>query len=65
MTILFYTPEADANLNSLEKEKGLAKRLRAVRKALGYLELNTRHRRHPEQGRRDQYPDSRASGQGP
>ena len=43
MTILFYTPEADANLNSLEKEKGLAKRLRAVRKALGYLELNPRH----------------------
>ena len=43
MTILFYTPEANANLVQLEKDKGLAKRLRAVRKALGYLELNPRH----------------------
>jgi hypothetical protein len=30
-------------LTLLEQEKGLAKRLKAVRKALGYLEINPRH----------------------
>ena len=43
MTILSYTEEADRNLSALEKDKGLAKRLKAVRKALGYLETNPRH----------------------
>lgn len=40
---LKFTIEADANLDSLEKDKGLQKRLKAVRKALGYLETNPRH----------------------
>lgn len=40
---LKFTLEADANLSALEKDKGLEKRLKAVRKALGYLEVNPRH----------------------
>ena len=44
MTTLKFTAEADSNLSDLEKDKGLAKRLKAVRKALGYLETNPRHK---------------------
>ena len=44
MTTLLFTAEADRNLSSLEKDKGLAKRLKAVLKALGYLETNPRHK---------------------
>ena len=40
---LKFTDEADENLEALEKDKSLTKRLKAVRKALGYLELNPRH----------------------
>jgi hypothetical protein len=40
---LQFTNEADANLDALEKDRGLAKRLKAVRKALAYLEANPRH----------------------
>jgi hypothetical protein len=40
---LQFTREAAANLQALENEKGLAKRLKAVRKALGLLETNPRH----------------------
>jgi mRNA-degrading endonuclease RelE of RelBE toxin-antitoxin system len=40
---LFFTDEAVSNLKTLEKEKGLLKRLKAVRKALAYLETNPRH----------------------
>ncbi|MBI3555778.1 MAG: hypothetical protein HY074_05915 [Deltaproteobacteria bacterium] len=40
---LKFTQEADTNLLTLEKDKGLEKRLKAVRKALGYLEVNPRH----------------------
>ena len=40
---LKFTPEADANLRNLEANGSLAKRLKAVRKSLGYLELNPRH----------------------
>lgn len=40
---LRFTEEADANLEVLEADAGLAKRLKAVRKALGYLETNPRH----------------------
>lgn len=40
---LKFTAEADANLRALEDDKGLEKRLKAVRKALGYLETNPRH----------------------
>lgn len=43
MSPLRFTRQADADLTSLEQDKGLAKRLKAVRKALGYLELNPRH----------------------
>lgn len=41
---LKFTAEADANLRVLEQDKGLEKRLKAVRKALGYLETNPRHK---------------------
>ncbi|MBI3534278.1 MAG: hypothetical protein HY072_02150 [Deltaproteobacteria bacterium] len=40
---LKFTLEADVNLRTLENNKGLEKRLNAVRKALGYLETNPRH----------------------
>jgi hypothetical protein len=40
---LNFTPEAERQLAALERDKGLAKRLKAVRKALGYLELNPKH----------------------
>ncbi len=40
---LLFTDEAAAQYESLEKDKGLHKRLKSVRKALGYLELNPRH----------------------
>lgn len=40
---LKFTQEADSNLRELEVDKGLEKRLKAVRKALGYLETNPRH----------------------
>ena len=44
MTSLLFTAEADRNLTALVQDKGLAKRLKAVRKALGYLETNPRHK---------------------
>ncbi len=40
---LFFTDEATANMDRLEKDAGLKKRLKAVRKALAYLETNPRH----------------------
>ena len=40
---LEFTDEAEKQLKSLETDKGLTKRLKAVRKALGYLETNPRH----------------------
>lgn len=40
---LEFTDEATAQFKSLEKDKGLAKRFKAVRKALAYLEANPRH----------------------
>lgn len=40
---LLFTDEANAALDSLEKNKNLSKRFKAVRKALGYLETNPRH----------------------
>ncbi len=40
---LRWTQEAIENLQELEKDKGLEKRFKAVRKALGYLEKNPRH----------------------
>ena len=40
---LLFTEEAKENLHKLESDSGLAKRLRAVRKALGLLESNPRH----------------------
>lgn len=41
---LKFTREADENLRALEVDKGRAKRLKAVRKALGFLEVNPRHK---------------------
>ena len=40
---LLFTKEADGHLDALEKDAGLKKRLKAVRKALAYLETNPRH----------------------
>jgi hypothetical protein len=40
---LRFTNEASANLDDIQKDAGLAKRLKAVKKALGYLEMNPRH----------------------
>jgi len=40
---LLFTDEARNNLEELEKDKGRAKRLKAVRKTLGLLEINPRH----------------------
>lgn len=40
---LLFTDRACADLDRLEADSGLAKRLKAVRKALGYLETNPRH----------------------
>ena len=40
---LLFTDQADADLRSLEVDAGLAKRLKAVRKALAWLETNPRH----------------------
>jgi hypothetical protein len=41
---LLFTAEASQNLDRLENDAGLEKRLKAVRKALGYLEQNPRHK---------------------
>lgn len=40
---LLFTDLANANLDDLEENKSQFKRLKAVRKALGYLEKNPRH----------------------
>ncbi len=40
---LLFTPQADTDLDALEADAGLAKRLKAVCKALGLLETNPRH----------------------
>jgi hypothetical protein len=40
---LLFTEQASHDLDSLEKNANLKKRLKAVRKALGYLETNPRH----------------------
>lgn len=40
---LLFTDRADADLTALEADASLAKRLKAVRKALGLLETNPRH----------------------
>lgn len=41
--ILKFTPQAEADYQSLSQNKSLLKRLKAVRKALAYLETNPRH----------------------
>ncbi len=40
---LIFTDEAASQLKDLERDKGLLKRLKAVRKAPAYLEANPRH----------------------
>jgi mRNA-degrading endonuclease RelE of RelBE toxin-antitoxin system len=40
---LKFTEQADSDLNSLEQNSNLKKRLKAVRKTLGYLQTNPRH----------------------
>ena len=40
---LLFTEQADLDLRELETNSAHAKQLKAVRKALGYLQLNPRH----------------------
>jgi hypothetical protein len=40
---LLFTYQAEHDLDSLEEDRGLLKRLKAVKKTLGYLETNPRH----------------------
>ena len=40
---ILFTERAASQLDALESDDGLAKRLKAVRKALGMLEANPRH----------------------
>ena len=40
---LRFTKQAEEDFRTLEADNGLIKRLKAVRKALGYLETNPRH----------------------
>ena len=40
---LQFTDTAIENFRTLEKDASLAKRLKAVRKSLGYLEINPKH----------------------
>jgi len=40
---LLFTQQANTDLDGLAKNPGLLKRLKAVHKALGYLETNPRH----------------------
>lgn len=40
---LLFTTEAGRNLAAIEQDSGKQKRLKAVRKSLGYLETNPRH----------------------
>ena len=40
---LLFTVEAEQNLITLEKDSSTRKRLKAVRKSLGYLETNPKH----------------------
>ena len=40
---LLFTHQADLDLDALEHDAALAKRLKAVRKALGLLQANPRH----------------------
>lgn len=40
---LQFTTQAESDLKTLEEDQSLLKRLKAVRKALGYLETNPRH----------------------
>lgn len=40
---LLFTDQANDDLDSLEQNPNLKKRLKAVRKALGYIETNPKH----------------------
>lgn len=40
---LFFTAQAHSDLDGLERNRSLAKRLKAVQKTLGYLQTNPRH----------------------
>ncbi|WP_341790816.1 hypothetical protein [Rickettsia endosymbiont of Polydrusus tereticollis] len=40
---LLFTIQANKDLEELENDKGLEKRLKAVRKSLAYLQMNPRH----------------------
>lgn len=40
---LLYTSTADSQLDALEKNRGLVKRCKAVKKALGLMQVNMKH----------------------
>lgn len=40
---LLFTTQANRDLEELENNKGLEKRLKVVRKTLAYLQINPRH----------------------
>lgn len=40
---LLFTNQANDDLNELENNPALSKRLKAIRKTLGYLEMNPKH----------------------
>ena len=40
---LLFTDQANSDMDELERNRAHAKRLKAVRKALGYLQANPRH----------------------
>ncbi|HSA06971.1 MAG TPA: hypothetical protein P5556_07305 [Candidatus Gastranaerophilales bacterium] len=40
---LIFSDQADADMENLKNDKSLEKRLKAVNKALGHLEVNPRH----------------------
>ena len=40
---LRFTPEADQDLSQLEKDRSKKAELKAIRKALAYLQINPRH----------------------
>jgi hypothetical protein len=41
--VLKFTPEASATLDDMERDNSYAKKLKKVRKALGYIEVDPRH----------------------
>jgi hypothetical protein len=56
---LLFTGEAKRQLGALEQDQGLAKRLKAVRKALGRLEVHRGLNVHPWRGEKCPHGDQK------